>query len=95
MEPPELEELPINQAIKAGLPDQDIPSVPQNQTSDPIYQGFLKYQTSSLYLANPCPQSCQALFKQMRWEWTKGGPSSQESDLDFRFNVWIPGSKML
>jgi hypothetical protein len=35
------------------------------------YQNFLNYHTSSLYRVKPCKKSCQAIFEQMRWDWTK------------------------
>ena len=77
--PPELEELPINRAIKAGQfgrpinkmgPENEIGtlanSVGKEKKDETLtYQNFLNYQTSSLCLVDPCKQSCQAIFKQM------------------------------
>lgn len=72
MIPAEVAALPMNQAIKAGLKNQVIPIVPKNETSDETYQKALRYQSSSLNLVNPCEQSCQHLFRQLKWDWTQG-----------------------
>ena len=72
MIPAEVAALPINQAIRSGLKNQVIPVVPKNETSDPTYQKALRYQSSSLNLVNPCEQSCQDLFRQLKWDWTQG-----------------------
>jgi hypothetical protein len=69
--PAEVATLPINQAISSGLKKQVIDAVPKNEILD-SYRKALIYQPSSLHLANPCVQSCQNLFRQLKWDWTKG-----------------------
>ena len=112
MIPPELEELPINRAIKAGQfgrpinkmgPENEIEtlanSVGKEKKDETLtYENFLKYQTSSLCLVDPCKQSCQAIFKQMGFRFenfvgvaaNRRGQNEEENEEDNRVVVPPP-----
>jgi hypothetical protein len=72
MIPADVLSLPMNEAIRSARIDQQPPRTPQNATSDPNYQKALTYRPSSLQLVPPCAQSCQNIFKQLKWDWRIG-----------------------
>ena len=66
MIPPKKEDLPKARAIASGALSDNA------KRFDAALAYHQKYQPATLDLRDPCPESCQILFKQLNIDWKKG-----------------------